>query len=344
MRRLKTKEKLKRLLIILTFIYAFSIYIFCFAVISHLNASIVTHSASQGNVTNAKIPSSKIQNLSINNVPSRAENISFSYDDKYCTYIYNSEIYIKEIGSNKLVRKISEKSGVKKLMFMGNSNIIMYFCILNERIKLKTYNIDSGLMTIQKSFIIPKNSTIKSVDYSSVTNLIFINMEQNIGNNKKDSLYYLNIMKDVKRIYPGKLVNNMVLANNSLALYFEDENNNLYCHSKLLFSVKKAHIIGCDVNDNVFARSLEDKSKIYIVNNNKLITTKILKDLNFIGFYTNKSEVYVIYKNYILNLSSNSKLNYNGDLKFIGMGGLNAYFKDNNNNIVGMKRTIALNK
>ena len=339
MRRLKSKEKLKRALIFLTFIYAFGTFIFCFALIYHLNASIVTHSDSQGNVINTKAASSEIQNLKIN-MPNGAENISFSYNDKYCTYLYNSEIYIKETGSNKLVRKISEKSGIKKLMLMGNRNIIMYFCISNRTLKLKTYNIENGLITIQKSFIISGNSIIKSVDYSSATNLIFIDMEQISGNNKKDNLYYLNIMKNVKQIYPGHQVNNMLLANNSLALYFEDGNNSLYCHSKLISGVKRAHIIGCDANDNVYAKSLDDKSTIYVVNNNNLITTQKLNDLNFIGFYTNKSDVYVIYKNYIINLTSKTKLTYNNNLKFIGMGGLNVYFKDSNNNIIEMKRTI----
>jgi len=340
MRRLKILKELKRPIITLTFIYAFSIFIFCFAVISHLNASIVTDSASQGSVTNAKTTSSEIKNLIIKNVPSGAENISFSYDDKYCTYIYNSDIYIKEIVSNKLVKKIHEQPGIKKFMLMGNSKILMYFITLNGMVKLKTYSIESGVMTLQKSFIIPKNSTIKSVDYSSATNLIFVNMEQSSGNNKKDKIYYINIMKNVKQIIPGHLVNSMLLSNNSLALYFEDENNNLYCHSKIIVGVKKAHIIGCDANDNVYARSLVDKSKIYVVNNNKLITTQGLNDLNFTMFYTNKSDVYVIYKNYIINLTSKAKLTYNDNLKFIGMGGLNVYFRDNNNNIVGMNRTI----
>ena len=336
MREFKTKKKLKKTLITLTCIYAFSIFIICYAVISNLNASIVINSASQRSVTS----STMIKDLSINNVPRGAENISFSNDDKYCTYLYNSDIYIKETASNKLVKKIHEKPGIKKFMQMGNSNIIMYFITLNNMLKLKTYNIESGIMTTQESFIVSKNSTIKSVDYSSATNLIFVNMERGTGNNKKDKIYYINIMKNVRRIIPGHLVNSMLLSNNSLALYFEDENNNLYCHSKLIVGVKRAHIVGCDANDNVYARSLDNKSKIYVINNNKLITTQRLSDLNFTRFYTNKSNVYVIYKNYIINLTSKAKLTYNNNLKFIGMGGLNVYFRDNNNNIIGMNRTI----
>lgn len=186
-------------------------------------------------------------------------------------------------------------------------------------------------MAMQKSFIIPENSVIKSVDYSSATNLIFINIEQSSRNNRLDSIYYLDIMKNVRIIYPRHVVNNMLLANNSLALYFEDNNNNLYCHSKPILGVKRAHIIGCDSNDNVYARSLDDRSIIYVVNNNNLVKTKKLNDLNFIGFYTNKNSVYVIYKNYILNLISNAKSTYNSNLKFISMGGSNIYFKDKSN-------------
>lgn len=82
MRKLKGYKKLKRALITLTLIYAVIIFIFCFGVISHLNGSIVTDSASQGSVPNTRTTSSEIKNLSINNVPIGAKNISFSYDDK----------------------------------------------------------------------------------------------------------------------------------------------------------------------------------------------------------------------------------------------------------------------
>ncbi|MEY8000694.1 hypothetical protein AB8U03_10865 [Clostridium sp. Mt-5] len=341
MRRLKIKNKLKRSLIFLTFIYAFCAFIICFVVISRLNASIVTHNISQVNDANSKASLKEVPNFTMDNVPNGAIDISFSYDDKYCTYLYNSGIYVKEIGTNKLIKKISERSGIRKSILMGNRNIIMYFCILNNKLKVKTYNIENGLITEQKSFAVPKNSAIKSVDYSSATNLIFINLEQISGNNKIDSIYYLNIMKNVRRIYPGHRVNNMLLANNSLALYFEDNNNNLYCHSKPILGVKRAHIIGCDSSDNVYARSLDNKSIIYVVNNNNLIKIRRLNDLNFVGFYTNKNNVYVIYKNYIINLTSNNaRLTYNNDLRFIGMGGLNVYFKDSNDHIVGLKRTI----
>mgnify|MGYP001599847795 FL=1 len=90
----------------------------------------------------------------------------------------------------------------------------------------------------------------------------------------------------------------------------------------------------------LFRSSLDDKGKIYVVNNNKLITTQRLNDLNFIRFYTNKSDVYVIYKNHIINLTSKAKLNYRNNLRFMGMSGLNVYFRDNNNNIIAMNRTI----
>ncbi|MFL0198019.1 hypothetical protein ACJDU8_20990 [Clostridium sp. WILCCON 0269] len=340
MRRLKIKNKLKRSIILLTFIYAFCAFIVCFAVISYLNASIVTHNVSQANNANAKTSLKEIPNFIISNMPVGAIDISFSYDDKYCTYLYNSEIYVKEIGTNKLVKQISEKSKIEKSILMGNRNIIMYFCISNSKLEVKTYNIESGIIAEQKSISVPKNSSIKSVDYSSATNLIFINLEQISRNNEIDSIYYLNIMKNVKRIHSGRRVNNMLLANNSLALYFEDNNSNLYCHSKPIFGVKRAHIIGCDANDNVYARSLDDKSIIYVVNNNNLIKTQRLIDSNFAGFYTDKNNVYVIYKNYIINLISNAKLTYNSHLKFMGMGGLNVYFKDNNNHIVRLKRTI----
>jgi hypothetical protein len=190
------------------------------------------------------------------------------------------------------------------------------------------------VITEQKSINLPTGSILKSVDYSSSTNLVFVNLERTNVNSTIDSIYYLNIMKELKKISLGNIINNMVLLNNSLTLYFEDNNNNLFCHSNLISDVKNVHLIGCDINDNVYVQSLDNKNMISVINNQKVINTIKLKDPLFVGFFTNKINVYAVYDSYIINLSGdmNVKLSYNIDLRFIGMGGTNAYFKDINDN------------
>ena len=338
---MKTNKKSKQMFR-LTVLYAILAFFFCSTVLYFLNASMKTKPALIDNklIQVTKGISELIPNLSITNVSDTAENVSFTTDDKYCTFLYKSKIYIKEIATNKLVRKISE-TGISKSLLMSDRDIILYFCVANNSIDVKTYNIESNKITKQKSIPIPRGSIIKSVDYSSSTNLVFINLEEKVGRSiTRNSIYYLNIMKNLKHIIPGQIINNMVLLNNSLNLYFEDNNKNLFSHSKLVSSVKKVNIIGCDKYDNVYVQSVEDKSKIYILNNQKIIKTKKLIDPAYIGFYTNKKDVFAIYKDYLINISGDVNIKFinNSNLKFVGMGGSNVYFKDANNNIVAMKR------
>jgi hypothetical protein len=345
MKIVKSKKQLKGM-IYLTASYTLLTLIICFCIIYTINSSIKTHNNFQNTVSNKGLKNAKdlniISNLKITDMPDDAENVSFSYDDKYCTYLYHNEIYIKDIATNKLLRKITENTGISKSMLMNNRDIVLYFCIVDNNIKVKTYNIESDLIIEQKSISLPNGASLKAVDYSSSTNLVFVNLEKLSGDTATDSIYYLNVMKQLKQISLGDIINNMVLLNNSLTLYFEDNNNNLYCHSKLVSGVKNVHLIGCDENDNIYAQSLSDKSSIYVINSQKIINTLKLKDTSYIGFFTDKINAYAVYDSYIVNLSKdiNVKISYDSALRFTGMGGNNVYFKDTNGDIVAIKRTI----
>jgi hypothetical protein len=93
MKIIKSSKQLKGL-VILTGIYALLAICICFSVIFFMNTSIKTHITSQDIVAKKGIKDKSdlniISNLSLTDVPDDAENISFSYDDKYCTYLYNS--------------------------------------------------------------------------------------------------------------------------------------------------------------------------------------------------------------------------------------------------------------
>jgi hypothetical protein len=137
------------------------------------------------------------------------------------------------------------------------------------------------------------------------------------------------------------VVDNMVMLGKANSLYYDDAKNNLYLHGKPFTGLQTGKLIGLDAEDRVYVQSVNN-NEIYVISN-EILTKKVpLTDAGFSGFYSNKKSVYAIYSNYIVNLSGdiNTKLQFDKGFKFLGMGGSNAYFRDQNNNIIGIKSTI----
>ncbi|MCL4385512.1 MAG: hypothetical protein M1326_04265 [Cyanobacteria bacterium] len=283
---------------------------------------------------------SKINECKISSIPSNPVNISFSYDGRYCVYLYDNKIYIKDITSDITTKKISDDAPIINFILINDRNIIIYFTLKGGLLNIKTYDITNDIETLQKTIKISNDAKVKNVDYSSLTNLIFINMENGSGVNLKSTLYYLNIMKRLKTIQLKTIINNIVLLNKTFTLYYEDYQNILYCYPNPIKSVKglnvkKINLIGCDLNDNVYIQSLDDKHVIYVLKDGNIRNIINLSNLDYIKFYVDKIGIYVVYNNYIINLAGdiNKKVTFNNNLKFMGIGGDKIYFKDLNNNI-----------
>lgn len=373
MKLIKTNKKFTKILI-LTGMYAVLAFIISISVISVINNSIVTHIngfeinnsivAQTNNVSNKKSTNTSSSITTVNekpattesadtdyingskltNVPDSALNISFSYDGKYCAYLYNNEIYIKDIAADTTIYKIPDGASITNFILMNDRNIIIYFTLNDTSLNVKTYDIVNNVETLQKTIDIPAGATVKHVDYSTLTNLIFINVESGNGSNLINTIYYLNIMKRLKTFRLETVINNMILLNNTYALYFEDKNNNLYCYPNPIsgFNKKKIRLLGCDSNDNVFIESLDNKNTIYIVKNEMIDKIINLNGPAYMEIYSNKIGVYIVYSNYIINLAGdiNKKILLDKGLKFIGLGGNKIYFRDSNDNIVSKNNSI----
>jgi hypothetical protein len=193
------------------------------------------------------------------------------------------------------------------------------------------------------SINLPSGSKLKCVDDTSATNLIYIGIEQDSGGKTSDSVYYVNILKNLQQVpFAANDVASMVLLNKSNTLYSEDGQNNLYLNGKPFAGLKTGKLIGCDVNDNVYVQSVSKKNSISVITNQKMVGTITLSDPNVLRYYADKSNIYAVYSDYIINLYKdlNARLPYDKSLKFAGIGGAYAYFRNMDNTITALKLNI----
>jgi hypothetical protein len=314
--------------------YAVLSFVLCFVILAMVNHSIVFGNSGDNSAAGASSIGARV----VTGVPADAQDISFSYDDKYCSYLYDSQIYIKDIAKNTDIKTISD-TGITWAQIMNDRDNILYFTQNSNSLALKTYSIDSDTSTKQLSFKITAGTKIKDVDYSNATNLIYLNLESTSSKGKTtDTIYSVNIMKQLTKISSSSIVDNMVLLNNTGSLYFEDADSNLYDRVKHVVDLQTGHLIGCDSQDRVYVQSLDDKSSISVISGSKVVNTLQLPDTDYIEFYSDKSNVYVIYDDYIINLSGDlsAKFTYDKSLTFLGLGGSNIYFRDSAGDIVVM--------
>ena len=362
----KTKPSFKFLkLTCLYFVIGFFISLI---IAAHLNSSIVLGNSSEstnpsitdtaGTAPDSPAGSSALMpaettdithgiNLTI--VPSSAKSISFSFDDQFCTYIENGKLYVVNAAKDEPIQTIQEKSAISNAELMHNRNIIIY-CTIDRSSKsstdtliLKTYNIENKSTVVQKSFDIPKGAVVRKLDYSDVTSHVYLDIKSGSGVKEHDAVYYLDIMKKLYKKSLGAVINQMVLLNNSVDFYY-DTNGKLYCDAKIVaaFNNKKIQLLGCDGNDNIYAQSLTDKKTIYVLDTKNSIKSISLQDSGYSQIYSDKMNLYAVYNDHIINLSSSdtSSLSYDPQLRFIGMGGSNIYFSDGNGKIIAIPKTI----
>lgn len=339
----------------MTGIYAAAAFAICFIVLFSLNSSIVfaatTGAQAAANTANAKASAGNAETpaptsankpvLTLKGVPAGAQDIAFSFDDKYCTYMYQSKLYVKDMKTGGTLKAITGNA-ITSPVLMSDRDILLYFTPGSGTITLNTYNIDNGQSTKQTSFSYPAGSKVKAVTYSNATNLVYVNIEQTKNGSETDAVYLINIMKNVQTVSLSTVVNNMVLLGKTNSLYYNNAQNTVYMNGKPVSGLQKSKVIGRDAEDRVYAQSANSAGAIYILENGKLFKTLTLPDTNVNKYYADQKGVYAVYSGYLVNLTGDmqSKLQYDSGLEFLGIGGSNAYFRDAGGDIVGLPSSI----
>lgn len=350
------RTKKRRGLLFFAGLYAVIAIVVVFPVLYYLNNFYLTNPKTDNTVntdryayetTGTTVSNSTVEEKSkISGIPVDATDISFSYDNKYCTYLYKGIVYVREIETNKTIYKIKDSSEIQKAVLMDDRNIIIYFSIgtkalSSDTISITSYNIEKNTRIAQKTFNIGLNTRIKQIDYSSLTNLIYVNIETYIKNNNTDQVYYLNINKKVKKLSTEKIVNNMVLLSRSFDLYYQDNKNILFCNSKKVtgFEHQKINLLGRDSNDNIYVQPLDKKDMVYVLKGSMIIRTIHLSNKDYLKLQYGRNGIYAIYDSYIINLADNvnRKIAYDNKYSFINLINDRIYLKDKNNVIMSFK-------
>lgn len=246
------------------------------------------------------------------NISKNAKDIQYSYDNKYYTYLFDSKVYIGSIESGEIIDTIEESNPICYFDLLYDKNLILYFTKTDNgtsaTLKLTTYDIGTKRKIEYNTFTVKNFSRIKNMDMSPVINMIYINVEQKTGNSTNNIIYKINLFNTMSQIKSGLIVDRMIMLQQTDRVYYEDSNSNIYySNSKLGIFKEKVNMIGIDTEDILYFIS-QDNSKVYKAKNNKITDTIELKDKDVKSTYYNNERVFVIYSDYVIEVSSDKPL------------------------------------
>lgn len=246
------------------------------------------------------------------NISKNAKDIQYSYDNKYYTYLFDSKVYIGSLESGEIIDTIEESNPICYFDLLYDKNLILYFTKTDNgtsaTLKLTTYDIGTKRKIEYNTFTVKNFSRIKNMDMSPVINMIYINVEQKTGNSTNNIIYKINLFNTMSQIKSGLIVDRMIMLQQTDKVYYEDSNSNIYSSNvKLGIFKEKVNMIGIDTEDVLYFIS-QDNSKVYKVKNNKITDTIELKDKDVKSTYYNNERVFVIYSDYVIEVSSDKPL------------------------------------
>lgn len=246
------------------------------------------------------------------NISKNAKDIQYSYDNKYYTYLFDSKVYIGSLESGEIIDTIEESNPICYFDLLYDKNLILYFTKIDNgtsaTLKLTTYDIGTKRKIEYNTFTVKNFSKIKNMDMSPVINMIYINVEQKAGNSINNIIYKINLFNTMSQIKSGLIVDRMIMLQQTDKVYYEDSNSNIYSSNvKLGIFKEKVNMIGIDTEDVLYFIS-QDNSKVYKVKNNKITDTIELKDKDVKSTYYNNERVFVIYSDYVIEVSSDKPL------------------------------------
>lgn len=233
----------------------------------------------------------------------------YSFDNKYYSYLKDGKIIIKSIEDDKNYDTIEENEKICFYNLLYDKNLIMYFTETksgsSSKLELITYDVGTKRKTKYNKFTVNNFSRIKEIEFSPVINIIYLNIETKSGLNESNTIFRIDLFNNKSTVTSGKIISKLTMLKHKDRLYYEDEKGTVfYAGGKLNIFNENVHIIGTDLDDNIYFISANDKDVVYKVQNNK-ITEKIeLTDTDVVSWYSDNTNVYLIYPTYILNISS----------------------------------------
>lgn len=243
-----------------------------------------------------------------------ATQVQYAYNNKYYLYLKEGKIFINNTDKKELVDTIEDDEPICFYNLLYDKNLIIYFTQKkvgsNSKLTIKTYEISSKNKMEYNEFTVNNFSRIKELEGSPVINVKYINVETKNGSKISNVIYRVDLFNNMSPVITGKIISKLTMLKQKDRLYYEDDKGDIYYSGgKLNIFKEKVHLIGTDLDDNIYFISQDKKDKIYKVSNNKIIDTIELSDTDIVTWYSDNTNVYLVYPTYIINISSDEPFN-----------------------------------
>lgn len=263
---------------------------------------------------------------------------SMSSDGRYYSYLKDGKLYVMNILSG-VTEEAAAGGDIDYSLLMHDRNIIIYFSLSpsendpsKEKLTVGTYNIDTKLDAVQKTLTVDTGSTVKQADYSSMTGHVYFNVK----NGSSESLYYINMMKELNDVAVRTPLDSLVITDYSGVLYYE-HNGSLFYRSQKVRKLgnTRTKLLGSDSSGNIYVQSLDDTTKIYVIKGIDIVKTIHLADTGFKSVYSDKSAICLVYPGHILDITRDNGTPVQCDKAFTfkGMASGHYYFSGSDGSI-----------
>jgi hypothetical protein len=267
----------------------------------------------KGGGLSVKFMSSKIK------LPDDAQNVSMLYNQDYISYIDSGVLHIKNLFDDKLSREINEENPVVYALPLDDRNIVMYLTDKDDKVEVKTYNLDNGEKTSQKLITINNFYHINGIRFSSLMNVVYIDAQTISDKVVRDEIYKIDIMKHTSLYTKGKKISYMDLMYNEDSLVYQDAANGLYIKNKMFMynNYKKFKLLGVDKTNRVYITLVDNPSILLVVKNRKIDIEEHIDDTGYVENMSRGNNVYLIYKDHVLDLAGNKIIPKSPDAKVL---------------------------
>jgi hypothetical protein len=244
-------------------------------------------------------------------VPDGAKNVEFSFDNKYYTYLLDNEIYINNVKDGSNVDKITEKLPICYYKLLHDKNRIMYFMedknTNSSYLHLMTYEISSKKKSEYNKLNVSNFSKVVDIYSSPVINIMYFDVETKVGNTTKNNIYRIDLFNNLSKYLTTNTFENAYMLQTKDKIYYQDSNENVYSSAgQVSLFNEKVKLLGIDGEDNIYFYGQKTKDTVYKVTNNKIVQKIKLDDNAVIDSYCNYEKVYLIYSDYVIDVSSST--------------------------------------
>ncbi|MEG1719397.1 MAG: hypothetical protein RR306_03635 [Clostridia bacterium] len=269
-------------------------------------------------------------------VPENTSHFSVTHDNKVYSYVENGKLIVKFTTGNQTITEITESNPVIFATSMEDRNIIVYFTYGDEgnkttskstnygkdgdliknlgkdTVTIHSYDTDRKTSTSQHKFSVKDLIKIDSVEFSSLTNMIYINAKVGTSDaTATNTIYEANITDRVYQIKSDIKIKKIANINTDVGVYYQTEKNNIYFNNSKITPVKSEakgyNLIGSDDTDNVYLQSIMTPTLIYKIKDKKVVGKIDIVDTAFVATRSTNNGVFLVYGDRVVNIAKPAK-------------------------------------